>query len=85
MIFAEQEQVVPKSSRWSAVGKVCSAKPLVRSVLEKTCIGHGACTVKLSSGSWEATSLRSTLGVRGMLPLKRCVGFSRRGRDDAAK
>lgn len=36
LVFAEPEPVLPKSLRWSAVGKVCSSRPLIIGVLERT-------------------------------------------------
>lgn len=36
LIFDEPEEVIPKNSRWSAVGKVCSKRPMIKSALERT-------------------------------------------------
>lgn len=35
-IFEDPEAEMPKCSRWSAVGKVCSSRPLNKTVLERT-------------------------------------------------
>lgn len=34
-VFEEPEKVVPKNSRWSAVGKVCSTRPMIMSAVER--------------------------------------------------
>lgn len=36
LIFDAPEPVLPKSSRWSAVGKVCSSRPFNKTALERT-------------------------------------------------
>lgn len=38
LIFEETDQRLPQVSRWAAVGKVCSARPLNKTVLERTMI-----------------------------------------------